>query len=206
LPPGPSSPMAAWRRSWACGTGPWISRVCSFIPSRYSRKLATSYWRISYVGSRRPFDGAAMNIQNALRRITERQNLSQDEVAAVMRAIVTGECTPPQNGGCMVGLRMKGETVDEITAAARVMRELATGIKVDTKHLVDTCGTGGDARGTFNVSTASAFVVAAAGGKVAKHGNRSVSSKSGSADLLEAAGARLELSPRQVERCIEEVG
>ncbi|NLO80042.1 MAG: anthranilate phosphoribosyltransferase [Xanthomonadaceae bacterium] len=147
-----------------------------------------------------------MNIQNALRRITERQNLSQDEMAAVMRAIMTGECTPAQIGGFLVGLRMKGETVDEITAAARVMRELATGIKVDTKHLVDTCGTGGDARGTFNVSTASAFVVAAAGGKVAKHGNRSVSSKSGSADLLEAAGARLELSPRQVERCIEEVG
>lgn len=147
-----------------------------------------------------------MNIQNAIRRITERQHLNQEEMATVMRAIMTGECTPAQIGGFLVGLRMKGETVDEIAAAARVMRELATGITVDAEYLVDTCGTGGDARGTFNVSTAAAFVVAAAGGKVAKHGNRSVSSKSGSADLLEAAGAKLDLAPEQVARCVEAVG
>lgn len=147
-----------------------------------------------------------MNIQNAIRRITERQDLSQDEMATVMRAIMTGECTSAQIGGFLVGLRMKGETVDEIAAAARVMRELAANISVDPEHLVDTCGTGGDAKGTFNVSTASAFVVAAAGGKVAKHGNRSVSSKSGSADLLEAAGAKIDLSPEQVARCVEAVG
>lgn len=147
-----------------------------------------------------------MNIQNAIRRITERQDLSQDEMATVMRAIMTGECTPAQIGGFLVGLRMKGETVDEIAAAARVMRELAANISVDSEYLVDTCGTGGDAKGTFNVSTASAFVVAAAGGKVAKHGNRSVSSKSGSADLLEAAGAKIDLSPEQVARCVEVVG
>ncbi|HEX5515401.1 MAG TPA: anthranilate phosphoribosyltransferase [Gammaproteobacteria bacterium] len=147
-----------------------------------------------------------MDIQNAIRRITERQNLSQEEMAAVMRAIMTGECTPAQIGGFLVGLRMKGETVDEIAAAARVMRELAARVEVAPHFLVDTCGTGGDAKGTFNVSTAAAFVVAAAGGKVAKHGNRSVSSKSGSADLLEAAGAKLDLSPEQVARCVESVG
>jgi anthranilate phosphoribosyltransferase len=101
---------------------------------------------------------------------------------------------------------MKGETVDEIAAAAAVMRELASKVDIDKKHLVDTCGTGGDASGSFNVSTASAIVVAAAGGKVAKHGNRSVSSKSGSADLLEAAGVNLELTPQQVADCVNEVG
>jgi anthranilate phosphoribosyltransferase len=101
---------------------------------------------------------------------------------------------------------MKGETVEEVAAAAAVMRELSTRVEVDKEHLVDTCGTGGDASGSFNISTASAFVVAAAGGRVAKHGNRSVSSKSGSADVLEAAGVNLELSPEQVARCVNEVG
>lgn len=147
-----------------------------------------------------------MDIQSALRRVTERQDLNQDEMGIVMRAIMTGECTPAQIGGFLIGLRMKGETVDEITAAARVMRELATGVSIGREHLVDTCGTGGDSKGTFNVSTAAAFVVAAAGGRVAKHGNRSVSSKSGSADVLEAAGAKLDLTPEQVGECVEQVG
>lgn len=147
-----------------------------------------------------------MDIQTALRRVTEGENLSQEEMAAVMRAIMTGECTPAQIGGFLVGLRMKGETVDEIAAAARVMRELAAQVEVAPHFLVDTCGTGGDAKGTFNVSTAAAFVVAAAGGKVAKHGNRSVSSHSGSADVLEAAGANLDLTPEQVAHCVEEIG
>lgn len=147
-----------------------------------------------------------MDIQSAIRRVTEREHLSREEMAAVMRAIMTGECTPAQIGGFLVGLRMKGETVEEIAAAARVMRELAAGVVVDRDHLVDTCGTGGDAKGTFNVSTATAFVVAAAGAKVAKHGNRSVSSSSGSADVLEAAGAKLDLSPEQVAECVETVG
>jgi anthranilate phosphoribosyltransferase len=147
-----------------------------------------------------------MDIQSAIRRVTERQDLSQDEMAVVMRAIMTGECTPAQIGGFLVGLRMKGETVDEITAAARVMRELAARVEVAPHFLVDTCGTGGDAKGTFNVSTAAAFAVAAAGGKVAKHGNRSVSSHSGSADVLEAAGANLDLTPAQVVLCVERVG
>jgi anthranilate phosphoribosyltransferase len=147
-----------------------------------------------------------MDMQAAIRRVLENQDLTRDEMTQVMRLIMTGEATPAQIGGFLVGLRMKGETVDEITAAASVMRELATGVKVEGEHVVDIVGTGGDAANTFNISTASTFVVAAAGGIVAKHGNRSVSSKSGSADLLEAAGVNLELSAEQVAQCIHEVG
>lgn len=147
-----------------------------------------------------------MNMQQAIRAVTERRDLSADDMTAVMRLIMTGEATPAQIGGFLIGLRMKGETVDEIAAAAKVMRELATGVHVSGAHVVDIVGTGGDATNTFNVSTACTFVVAAAGGTVAKHGNRSVSSKSGSADLLEAAGVNLELTPEQVAHCIEQVG
>lgn len=147
-----------------------------------------------------------MSVTHALRAIVERRDLAAPEMEAAMHTIMAGEATPAQIGGFLVGLRMKGETVDEIAAAARVMRELATPVRVHAEPLIDTCGTGGDGAGTFNISTTSAFVVAAAGGKVAKHGNRSVSGASGSADLLEAAGARLDLSPPQVARCIEEVG
>lgn len=147
-----------------------------------------------------------MKIQEAIRQVTEHHDLSCEEMTAVMHAIMSGEATPAQIGGFLIGLRMKGETVDEIAAAAGVMRELASAVEVDKTHLVDTCGTGGDAWGTFNVSTASALVVAAAGAKVAKHGNRSVSSFSGSADVLEAAGVKLDLTPEQVARCIDELG
>ncbi len=147
-----------------------------------------------------------MNIQDAIRAVIEHRDLAAEEMSSVMRTIMTGQASPAQIGGLLIGLRMKGETVEEIAAAAAVMRELATPVAVDDPHLVDTCGTGGDAAGTFNISTASAFVVAAAGGRVAKHGNRSVSSKSGSADVLEAAGVKLDLNPDQVARCIEEVG
>ncbi|MEW8467710.1 MAG: anthranilate phosphoribosyltransferase, partial [Candidatus Thiodiazotropha sp.] len=130
-----------------------------------------------------------------------------DEMTAVMRNIMTGNATPAQIGGFLVGLRMKEETVSEIAAAASVMRELASGVSIsDLDNTVDIVGTGGDASGTFNVSTACMFVAAAAGCHVAKHGNRSVSSKSGSADALEAAGVRLDLSPQQVEQCVREVG
>jgi anthranilate phosphoribosyltransferase len=145
-------------------------------------------------------------MQAAIRAMTERKDLSAQDMTAVMRLIMTGAATPAQVGGFLVGLRMKGETVDEVAAAAAVMRELAMHVEVDKDHLVDTCGTGGDASGSFNISTASAFVVAAAGGRVAKHGNRSISSKSGSADVLEAAGVNLELSPEQVAACVNEIG
>jgi len=147
-----------------------------------------------------------MDITTAIATIIERRDLSPDEMAVVMRLIMTGQATPAQIGGFLVGLRMKGETVDEITAAARVMRELATAVNVSGPHLVDTCGTGGDGAGTFNISTASAIVTATAGGRVAKHGNRSVSSRSGSADVLEAAGVKLDLNPVQVAACIDRVG
>jgi len=147
-----------------------------------------------------------MDMQSAIRAVTERRNLDRQDMQAVMRLIMTGQATPAQIGGFLVGLRMKGETVDEIAAAASVMREFATRVEVAGPHLVDTCGTGGDGASTFNISTASALVSAAAGARVAKHGNRSVSSKSGSADVLEAAGVRLDLSPAQVTACIERVG
>ena len=147
-----------------------------------------------------------MDMQAAIKAVTEHKNLSSDEMTSVMRLIMTGEATPAQVGGFLIGLRMKGETVEEVAAAAGVMRELSTRVNVEKQQLVDTCGTGGDASGSFNISTASAFVVAAAGGKVAKHGNRSVSSKSGSADVLEAAGVNLELSPEQVAACVNDIG
>ena len=147
-----------------------------------------------------------MDMQSAIKAVTEHRHLSADDMASVMRLIMTGEATPAQVGGFLIGLRMKGETVEEVAAAAGVMRELSTRVDVDKRHLVDTCGTGGDASGSFNISTASAFVVAAAGGRVAKHGNRSVSSKSGSADVLEAAGVNLELAPDQVAACVNDIG
>lgn len=147
-----------------------------------------------------------ITMQEALQAVLQQQDLSREQMTAVMRQIMTGEATPAQIGGFLVGLRMKGETVAEITAAASVMRELAAAVDVPKENLVDTCGTGGDGSGLFNVSTAVAFVAAAAGAKVAKHGNRSISSKSGSADLLEAAGVNLSLSPEQVAQCVTDIG
>jgi anthranilate phosphoribosyltransferase len=147
-----------------------------------------------------------MDIQTAIRSMIARQDLSGDEMTSVMRQIMTGECTPSQIGGFLVGLHMKGESVDEISAAARVMRELATRVDVGQQHLVDTAGTGGDSSGSFNISTASAIVAAAAGARVAKHGNRSMTSNSGSADVLEAAGVKLDVSPQKVAECVERVG
>lgn len=148
-----------------------------------------------------------MDIKQAIARVLERQDLNADEMTAVMQAIMTGNATPAQIGGFLVGLRMKGESVNEIAAAAAVMRKLAAGVDISgLDHTVDIVGTGGDASGTFNVSTASMFVAAAAGCHVAKHGNRSVSSKSGSADALESAGLNLALRPEQVAQCVREVG
>ncbi|MBT3346884.1 MAG: anthranilate phosphoribosyltransferase [Thiotrichales bacterium] len=147
-----------------------------------------------------------MNIQRAIDRVIDKRDLTEDEMQSVMRTIMGGEATPAQIGGFLIGLRMKGETVDEITAAAAVMRELATPVAVSGDYMVDTAGTGGDGAKTFNISTAATFVIAAAGGQVAKHGNRSISSSSGSADLLEAAGVKLDVTPEQVATCIDELG
>jgi len=147
-----------------------------------------------------------MEIQAAIKSVMARQDLSVEDMTAVMLQIMTGECTASQIGGFLVGLRMKGETVDELSAAAGVMRKLSTRVEVNCDHLVDTAGTGGDSSGSFNISTASAIVAAAAGAHVAKHGNRSMTSNSGSADVLEAAGVKLDIDPAQIGECIEQVG
>lgn len=147
-----------------------------------------------------------MDITQALSKVVTRENLSTDEMKLVMQQIMTGQASDAQIGGFLVALRMKGESIDEITGATQVMRELSTKVNVSGDYLVDTCGTGGDGANLFNVSTASAFVVAAAGGRVAKHGNRSVSSSTGSADVLEAAGINLAITPEEVQRCIDEIG
>ena len=147
-----------------------------------------------------------MDIQQALKVVVEKQDLTQQQMSDVMQYIMTGGATPAQVAGFLVALQMKGETVTEIAATADVMRSLATPVNITASTLVDTCGTGGDGASTFNVSTASAFVVAAAGGQVAKHGNRSISSSSGSADVLEAAGVNLDITPEEVKHCIESIG
>jgi len=152
-----------------------------------------------------------MDIKQAISRVVTRQDLNENEMIEVMNEIMGGAATAAQIASFITALRMKGETVAEVTGAVRVMRQKATPIftGIDLKHggiLVDTCGTGGDGSGTFNVSTTSAFVVAGAGVAVAKHGNRSVSSHCGSADVLEAAGVSLNLSPEQIGQCVQKVG
>ncbi len=147
-----------------------------------------------------------MKIQQVLNRLLDKQDLTVNEMRDVMRSIMSGGATDAQIGGFLIALRCKGESIDEITAAAEVMRELATKVPVSGQHVIDTCGTGGDGANTFNISTTCAFVVAAAGGQVAKHGNRSVSSSSGSADVLEEAGVNLSLSAEQVAQCVDKIG
>jgi anthranilate phosphoribosyltransferase len=145
------------------------------------------------------------NIRSAIARLVERQDLSEAEAAACMAEMMTGASTPAQFAAFATALRMKGESVDEIAGMARVMREHASPVKVDGP-LLDTCGTGGDASGSFNVSTCAAFVAAGAGARVAKHGNRAMSSQCGSADVLEALGAKIDVTPEQVAHCIETAG
>lgn len=147
-----------------------------------------------------------MTIQQALQTLLNKQNLSATDMRDVMRIIMTGQATDAQIAGFLIALRCKGETIDEIAAAVEVMRELASKVDVTGEHVIDTCGTGGDGANTFNISTTCAFIVAAAGGQVAKHGNRSVSSSCGSADLLEAAGVNLDLTTEQVARCVNDIG
>jgi len=145
-------------------------------------------------------------IQETIRRLVEGQSLSRADAAAAMRALMDGEATAAQIAAFLVALRMKGETVEEIAGCAEAMRERAVRVETKRDAVVDTCGTGGDAAGTFNISTAAAFVAAGAGSTVAKHGNRSVSSQCGSADVLEALGVRIDLSAEQVGRCLDETG
>jgi anthranilate phosphoribosyltransferase len=145
-------------------------------------------------------------IQKALAQIAQGHHLSRDEARLAMEAIMSGEASPAQVGALLMGLQVKGETTDEITGFAETMRAKATAIVTDRRPLVDTCGTGGDHSGTFNISTTAAFVVAGAGIAVAKHGNRSATSKCGSADVLESLGVNLDASAEQVGRCIDEVG
>jgi anthranilate phosphoribosyltransferase len=147
-----------------------------------------------------------MEIRQAIDRLVNRIDLSEAETIEVMNQIMTGEATPLQVAAILTALRMKGETVDEITGAARVMREKAHRVNVGTKTVLDTCGTGGDQKGTFNISTTSAFVLAGAGVNVAKHGNRSVSSLSGSADVLGALGVKVDAPKERVEQCIAKIG
>lgn len=144
-----------------------------------------------------------MNIQDAISHTSDGENLNQEQMTAVMRQIMQGQATDIQIASLLTALKLKGETVDEITAAAKVMREMSSAVKTNKELLLDTCGTGGDGCQTFNISTTSAFVIAAAGIAVAKHGNRSVSSSSGSADLLERAGININLNPAQVTQCID---
>lgn len=168
-----------------------------------------------------PFSYGGMKmIKKAIAKVVERENLSEGEMIEVMNQIMSGECTPAQIGAFITSLRMKGETIEEITGAARVMRERATPIRVgkgvldidrddiniDRETILDVVGTGGDGTNTFNISTTVAFVVSACGVKVAKHGNRSVSSVCGSADVLEKLGVNLEVTPETVEQCINEIG
>ena len=159
-------------------------------------------------------------LKQAIHKVVEGLNLSEEEMEAAMDVIMSGQATPAQIGSFITALRLKGETVEEITAAARVMRQKATRIQVDNalinidrdeinldlETIVDTCGTGGDATNTFNVSTTTAFVVAGCGLRVAKHGNRSVSSLCGSADVIEKLGVNLDVPPAVVEKCLNEVG
>ena len=144
-------------------------------------------------------------IREAIEAVVNGEALSMEAAAQVMNEIMSGEATPAQFGAFVTALRLKGETVDEIAGMAQVMREHSLHVEVDG-NLVDTCGTGGDGSGTFNISTAAAFVAAGAGAKVAKHGNRAMSGSSGSADVLEALGAKIDLKPESVAHCINETG
>lgn len=147
-----------------------------------------------------------IDIRSAIVKVVDGENLSHEEMNSAMQQIMSGECGDAQIGGFLCALRSKGETVEEVAAAAEVMRALASGVKCQSDDLIDIVGTGGDSSSTFNISTTSALVAAAAGLKVAKHGNRAVSSSSGAADLLEAAGVNIELDANQVAACVDEVG
>ena len=150
--------------------------------------------------------GKQMNVKEALQKLFEHEDLTTEQMSSVMMEIMTGKCSDAQIGAFLSAMRMKGETVDEVAAAVSVMRSLASGVNLKDQTAIDIVGTGGDASSTFNISTCCALVTSAAGVTVAKHGNRSVSSKSGAADFLEAVGVNIDLQPEQVAHCIETVG
>jgi anthranilate phosphoribosyltransferase len=156
--------------------------------------------------NRTGISGASFGIVEALHQLAERRDLSREQSRAVMEQIMRGEATPSQIGAYLMAMRMKGETIEELTGAAEVMRALVTRVGSERAPLLDTCGTGGDLSGSYNISTAVAFVAVGAGATVAKHGNRSVSSRSGSADVLEALGVRIDLEPEAMSRCLDEIG
>lgn len=141
----------------------------------------------------------------AINKVVKNENLTQEEMISAMNIIMEGKATPAQIGGFLIGLRMKGETLEEITGSAKVMRDKALNVSIKSDYAIDTCGTGGDGGNTFNISTAAAFVAAAAGVVVVKHGNRSVSSKCGSADVLEKLGVNINLQPDEVQKCVDEL-
>ena len=145
-------------------------------------------------------------IRSAIQKLLRKENLTEPEIMDVMNCIMDGNATQSQIGGFLTALRFKGETVEEITGCARVMRDKAEKVKHNLPYCIDTCGTGGDGANTFNISTAASLVAAAAGAKIAKHGNRAMSSRSGSADVLEALGVNIHLNPEQVGKCMEEAG
>lgn len=147
-----------------------------------------------------------MNIKESLKKITDRQDLNFEEMQEVSLDIMSGKVTDAQIGAFLVALRMKGETIDEIAAAATAMRQVSLKVPLKNDEIIDTCGTGGDNSHSFNISTTAAFVAATAGIRVAKHGNRSASGSTGSADLLEAGGAKIDLSPPQIQACVEDLG
>ena len=147
-----------------------------------------------------------MDIQSAISQVSSGKNLSKDDMSEIILEILEGKVTDAQIGAFLIALSMKGETVDEVIGAVSVMRNLSTKVEINAPNLIDTCGTGGTGIGIFNVSTTSAFIASSCGAKIAKHGNRSATRKSGSADLLEQAGVSLSLTPEQVASCIEEVG
>ena len=147
-----------------------------------------------------------MDIQSAISQVSARRNLTREDMSEIILEILEGKVTDAQIGAFLIALSMKGETVDEVLGAVGVMRDLSTKVEIDEPNLIDTCGTGGTGIGIFNVSTTSALVASSCGAKIAKHGNRSATRKSGSADLLEQAGVSLSLTPEQVASCIKEIG
>src|SRR5690606_28734281 len=188
-------------RSWACAIASCASRACSSTPNRFSPSTATRCCAISWRAD------MTITAQEALTRCIEHREIFHDEMLKIMRQIMSGEMSSTMMAAILMGLRVKKETIGEISAAAQVMREFANKVEVDGgPHFVDVVGTGGDGSHTFNISTASTFVAAAAGATVAKHGNRGVSSKSGAADVLEALGASIMLGPAQVADCVRATG